>query len=61
MEGETATPATTLPPTDTLSSGSGGAGGEGWRLVLLALAGILGIGLLVTPASAVVRTKERDR
>jgi hypothetical protein len=61
VEGETATPATTLPPTDTLSNGSGGPGGESWRLVLLALAGILGLALLVTPASVVVRSKDRDR
>lgn len=58
--GETATPATTLPPTDTLSGGSGG-GGEGWRMVLFALAAIIGIGLLVTPATVVVRGKGRDR
>jgi hypothetical protein len=54
--GQTATPATTLPPTDALSTG-GGSGGEGWRMVLLALAAILAVGLLVTPATVVVRTK----
>jgi len=60
VEGETATPGTTLPPTDTLSNGSG-PGGESWRLVLFALAGILALGLLVTPATVVVRPKDRDR
>jgi hypothetical protein len=58
--GETATPGRTLPPTDVLSSGDR-PGGEGWRMVLVALAGLLATILLVTPAKAVVRTQDRDR
>jgi hypothetical protein len=40
----------TLPPTDALSAGSQVPGGESWRLVLLAMAGILATTLLLTPA-----------
>lgn len=58
--GETATPGRTLPPTDAFSSGDR-PGGEGWRIALVALAAILAVILLVTPAKAVVRTKDRDR
>ncbi len=50
--------APTLPPTD-LSGGTGdGPTGDAWRLVLLALAGVLAAALLLTPASAVVRRKD---
>lgn len=58
----TGTPASsvapTLPPTD-LSGGTGdGPTGDAWRLVLVALAGVLAAALLLTPASAVVRRKD---
>jgi hypothetical protein len=52
VEGATGTPAvsagTTLPPTDGMGGSSGGLG-ESWRLVLLAIAGILAVTLLLTP------------
>jgi hypothetical protein len=55
--GATATPAatagTTLPPTDTLGDTGTTTGGDSWRLILLALAGVLATGLLLTPARAV--------
>jgi hypothetical protein len=60
VEGETATPARTLPPTDTLGT-SGGPTDQSWRLVLFAIAGVLGIILLVTPASVVVRREHDER
>jgi uncharacterized repeat protein (TIGR01451 family) len=46
----TATPKVTPPPTDTLPV-NGTPGGDSWRLVLLALAGILASMLLLTPAT----------
>lgn len=58
--GRTATPSVTLPPTDVLS-GSATPVGDGWRLVLVAMAAILALALLVTPAAAVVRRDDRDR
>jgi hypothetical protein len=42
----------TLPPTDSLSGGSQGPTGDSWRLVLLAMAGILAATLLLTPTEA---------
>jgi hypothetical protein len=54
--GATATPAptaaTTLPPTDTLGDAAPATGGDSWRIVLLALAGLLTAALLLTPARA---------
>jgi hypothetical protein len=47
----------TLPPTDSLSGGSQAPSGESWRLVLLAMAGILAATLLLTPAEG--RRKNR--
>jgi hypothetical protein len=55
--GATGTPATTLPPTDALDGTS--SPGESWRLIVLAMAGILAAALLLTPAR-VVRTADRD-
>jgi hypothetical protein len=54
-------PSVTLPPTDTLSSGTTAPAGDGWRLILLAMAGLLSAGLLVTPAPVVVRRNDRKR
>jgi hypothetical protein len=56
--GATATPPAaghTLPPTDTLSDAAPTSGGDGWRIILLALAATLGAALLLTPARTVVR------
>jgi len=44
VEAATATPARTLPSTDTIDGSGGGPMNDGWRVVLLALAGILEIG-----------------
>jgi len=49
----------TLPPTDSLSGGSQAPGGDSWRLILLAMAGILATSLLLTPARAEVLRKDR--
>jgi hypothetical protein len=52
VAGETGTPAVTLPPTDSLSGGIQEPTGESWRLVLLAMAGILAAALLLTPTES---------
>jgi len=52
VAGETGAPAVTLPPTDSLSSGSQGPVGDSWRLIVLAMAGILAATLLLTPTEA---------
>lgn len=59
VEAATGTPTVTLPPTDTLGSTPSTPAGEGWRLILLAMAGILASALLLTPASAVIRKDRR--
>lgn len=51
--GATANP--TLPTTSTLDQTGSGATGDGWRIILLALAGLLAAALLLTPAGAVIR------
>ena len=51
----------TLPPTDTLSGGTSVPAGDGWRLILLAMAGLIAAALLMTPATAVVRRNDRHR
>ena len=57
--GATGTPGVTLPPTDTdLAQGGAAQAGDGWRLILLAMAGLLAATLLLTPASAVVSRKD---
>ena len=61
--GATGTPGAgvTLPPTDTLTGGPEGLAGDGWRLILLAMAGLMAAALLMTPARVVVRRDdERD-
>lgn len=57
----TATPARTLPSTDTIGGSGNGPMNDGWRVVLLALAGILATALLLTPATAVVRKDDQRR
>jgi hypothetical protein len=57
--GATGTPGTTLPPTDTIGAAGTGSTGEAWRLIVLAMAGMLAAALLLTPAKAVVRNDRR--
>ena len=57
----TATPARTLPSTSTIDGSGNGPLNDGWRVVLLALAGVLAAALLLTPATAVVRKDDRKR
>jgi hypothetical protein len=57
----TGTPAVTLPPTDAALDGTAAPAGETWRLIILAMAGILAAGLLLTPASAVRPKDESER
>jgi hypothetical protein len=63
--GATATPPATatrtLPSTSTIDSAASGPTGDGWRLVLLAMAGVLATALLLTPAGAVVRKDDDSR
>jgi hypothetical protein len=54
-------PTITLPPTDTLPGGPTTPAGDGWRLILLAMAGLMAAGLLLTPATVVVRRNDRNR
>ena len=56
--GATGTPNVTLPPTDVALAEGGASSLDGWRVILLAMAGVLAAGLLLTPASAVVRSKD---
>jgi hypothetical protein len=58
VAGATGTPAITLPPTDMPPSQAGPAG-DGWRLILLALAGLVATTLLLTPSSRLVRVSDR--
>jgi hypothetical protein len=55
----TGTPAITLPPTDTLTGSTSAPAGDGWRLILLAMAGLIAVTLMLTPAGAVVRKDDR--
>ena len=48
----------TLPPTDTLSGGTTAPSSDSWRLILLAMAGLLVTTLLLTPNRSV--TKRND-
>lgn len=57
--GATGTPNITLPPTDATLDGAAPATGESWRLILLAMAGLLAAVLLLTPARSVVRADDR--
>jgi hypothetical protein len=55
-------PHVTLPPTDTADVLTPSApAGDGWRLILLGLAGMLAAALLLTPARIVVRQEDRGR
>ena len=56
---ETGAPQVTLPPTDTLSGTTQTPSGESWRIVLLAMAGILATTLLLTPVMQPAKRKDR--
>ena len=56
----TPAPHVTLPPTDTLSPGPSAPAGDGWRLILLAMAGLMSAALLVTPTRARVVVRRDD-
>jgi hypothetical protein len=45
----------TLPSTSTIDGTGSGPTGDGWRVILLAMAGLLAVALLLTPAKAVIR------
>jgi len=53
-------PRVTLPPTDTFDATSSAPTGGSWRLVLLAMAGLLGAALVLTPSQARVRSRRQD-
>jgi hypothetical protein len=55
-----ATAAPTLPTTSTLDEATSPLN-DGWRVILLALAAVLAVALLLTPATAVVRKDDRSR
>jgi Prealbumin-like fold domain len=60
--GSTGTPRATLPATDTLDGTATTApAGESWRLILLAMAGVLTAVLMLTPARAAVRKDDSAR
>jgi len=60
VEGATGTPGTTLPPTDSVSGGTGNGSG-GLPIALLAMAGLLSAALLLTPTTlGIKRGKRRD-
>ena len=53
--GVTATPAITLPPTDTFGSGPMAPANDSWRILLVVMAGILASALILTPSPATRR------
>jgi hypothetical protein len=60
VAGATATPPT-LPRTDSIDGSGTGSTGDGLRVVLLAMAGLLAAALVLTPAKAVVRKDDASR
>jgi hypothetical protein len=60
IAGATATPPT-LPRTDSIDGSGTGPTGDGLRVVLLAMAGLLAAALVLTPAKAVVRKDDARR
>ena len=54
-------PRATLPATDTLDGSSTSPAGDSWRIVLLAMAGVLTAMLMLTPARSVVRREDSAR
>jgi hypothetical protein len=58
----TARPHATLPSTDTTDgTRTGSPAGDAWRLALLAMAGLLTMSLILTPARATARRTDRQR
>ncbi len=53
-------PGVTLPPTDTLGTATTAPAGDSWRLILLAMAGVMAAALLLTPARAVGRKDDAE-
>jgi hypothetical protein len=51
--GATGRPAITLPPTDTLGTTTSAPASDNWRVILLAMAGLMGAALVLTPTRAV--------
>jgi hypothetical protein len=51
----------TLPATDTLDAASSAPLGDNWRIVLLAMAGVLTAALMLTPGRSVVRRGNEAR
>jgi hypothetical protein len=60
VEAATGTPPT-LPRTDSIDGSGTGSTGDGLRVVLLAMAGLLAAALVLTPAKAVVRKDDAPR
>ena len=58
---DTANPTPTLPATSTIDPTGSGPTGNGWRIILFAMAGVLAAALLLTPASVVVRKDDGSR
>jgi hypothetical protein len=56
---ETGAPAVTLPPTDTFSGNTSAPAGDSWRLILLAMAGILAGTLVLTPNQSAIKRDDR--
>lgn len=56
-----ATSHATLPATDTLDAASSAPAGDNWRIVLLAMAGVLTAALMLTPGRSVVRKDDSAR
>jgi hypothetical protein len=54
VQGETATPEITLPPTDAFG-GPAAPTNESWRIMLVVMAGILASVLILTPSPAIRR------
>ena len=55
VEAETGVPGTTPPPTDTVSTGSSSS--DGTRAILFAIAGLIAVALILTPAPAARRRR----
>ncbi len=58
VQAVTRTPGMTLPPTDMLAEGPVAPSSDGWRLILLAMAGFLAASLLI-PVRSVARPDRR--
>ncbi len=61
VEGETATPAITAPPTDALGGGGPTSGGDTWRIVLIGFGALIGGAMVVTSNRNTGRKTDRKR